>query len=379
MEGVAPIPLRFMLACLLRARSVRRPGALARVRVLLAVPVGAGSWGGGGGRAPALLTGAAVPPGEGGTNPSASGGWGPAPLRLAGRRGGLGGGGVAPRPPYSPSGGRPAAPYPAPYLVVGASPPHVRARSGPRGRPVHWALPPWRGGGGEEGRPVDCSPGSPFRPVTSLCPPRVANIVGSTMLWSSGARPPYCSGARPRAAPGRGPRAAPARWCGLAHQPRPLREQAAGGAGARGVQVQLRPPPRVAVPSRGGGASLRLRRGGGPALLRPSSRGGSGGGGEGGCSAAPRPLAPPGVILPSIPPGYTRAVGVAALPWASGAARSAANGSVRREGGEEGGGDLLTPVRAPAFPKPASEGATPFALSWAPPVRCRSVAGRAGA
>ena len=37
------------------------------------------------------------------------------------------------------------------------------------------------------------------------------------------------------------------------------------------------------------------------------------------------------------PPGYTRAVGVAGRPRASGAARSAANGSVRREGGERGG------------------------------------------
>ena len=70
-------------------------------------------------------------------------------------------------------------------------------------------------------------------------------------------------------------------------------------------------------------------------------RGGAGGGGWAGRSAAPRPPAKLGVGLPSVvsgapPLGYTRAVGVAGRPWALGAARSAANGSVRR--GEEGGG-----------------------------------------
>ena len=116
------------------------------------------------------------------------------------------------------------------------------------------------------------------------------------MLWPWGARPAYSSGSSPRSAPGRGPRAAPARWCGLALRPRTPREQVAGGAEARGVRVQLRSPPRVAVPSWGGGASPRLRGGGGSALLRPVGRGGSGGGG--GCSAAPRPPAPSGVGLP---------------------------------------------------------------------------------
>ena len=45
------------------------------------------------------------------------------------------GGGVAPRPPCSPSGWRPAVPYPGPPLVVSALPPGVRVRSGSRGRP----------------------------------------------------------------------------------------------------------------------------------------------------------------------------------------------------------------------------------------------------
>ena len=146
MEGVAPIPLRLVLACRLRARSVWRPGVLVRVCLFTAVAVGAGGWGGGGGLAPAPLSGAAVLPGGRGTIPSASGGWGPAPLRLLGRMGG-GWGGVAPQPPCSPSGGRPAAPHLAPLSSPAHSPPGVRVWSGSRRRLVHRVRPAWRGGG----------------------------------------------------------------------------------------------------------------------------------------------------------------------------------------------------------------------------------------
>ena len=52
-----PIPLRFVLARLLWAQSVRRPGASARARLFSAAPVGAGGWGAGAGRAPAPLSG----------------------------------------------------------------------------------------------------------------------------------------------------------------------------------------------------------------------------------------------------------------------------------------------------------------------------------
>ena len=202
------------------------------------------------------------------------------------------------------------------------------------------------------------------------------------MLWSSGGQPPYCSGAPPRAAPGRGPRAAPARWCGLAHRSQPPREQAAGGAGARGVQVQLRPPPprrgpfwgRGGVPSAPGGWRV-----GAPAALKPE-----GGAGGGGALCRPPPRRPVGcrpaiLCLRHAPPGYTRAVGVASGPWVSGAARSAANGSVQRGRGKEGGSGLLALVCAPSFPRLASEGVAPFGPSCAPPVRRLSVAGRAGA
>ena len=84
--------------------------------------------------------------------------------------------------------------------------------------------------------------------------------------------------------------------------------------------------------------------------------------------ASPRPSAP--TYLP-------RAVGVAGRPRASGAVRSAANGSLRRGGGGGGGGNPSALVPAPVFPGPASERAAPFAPSWAPPVRRRPAAGRA--
>ena len=150
---------------------------------------------------------------------------------------------------------------------------------------------------------------------------------------------------------------------------------AAGGARARGVQVQPHPPPpRVAVPSGGGGAPPRLRGGGGSLLWFPSWGGGAGGGG-GGASPPPRPVGRRPAIrcLRRAPPGYTRAVGVAGRPRASGAAWLAANGSVRRGGG----GNPPALVRAPVFPGPASDRAAPFAPSWAPPVRRRPAAGRA--
>ena len=365
MGGVVPIPLRFVLARLLRARSVRRPGALARARLFPAVPVGAGGWGGGAGRAPAPPSG-----GGRGDHPPCLGGWGPAPPRLAGRWGGWGGEGRA-AASLLPLWG--AARGSLPWLPSGALPPGVHVLSGSRGRP---------GGGGDEGRPVDRSPGGPFRPEPSLCPPP-----SGQWSWggSWGARPPYCSGAPPCAAPRLRPRAAPARWRGLARRPRPLREQAAGGAGARGVQVQPHPPPpsrcgpfwgRGFVPSAPG------RRRVAPVALKLG--GGSVGGGLGGPLCRPPPprhvgRRPAIRCLRRAPPGYTRAVGVAGRPRASGAARSAANGSVRRGGGGGGGGNPPAVVRAPAFCRPASEGAAPFALSCAPPVQRRSAAGGPGA
>ena len=317
------------------------------------------------------LSGAAVLPGGGGTIPSASGGGEAAPPRLASRWWGAVGG-VALRPPCSPSGERPAAPYPAPLSSPAHSPPGVRVRPGPRGRPVHQVRPAWRGGGGGAAR--EPPPTDPTRP--SALPEWATLRVSVALPWLLGARPPYCSGSSSRAAPGRGPCVAPARRCWLARRPRTPRERAVGGARARGVRVQLRPPPGVAVPSGGGGTSPRLRGGGGPAPLRLAGRGGAGGGREGGpfrCSPPPCsvgwPVASPPVILClwRAPLEYIRAVGVAELPGASGAARSAASGSLWRGGGEGGGGVISSPWSVPP-PSPGRPLSAPLRLR---PPRCR--------
>ena len=114
--------------------------------------------------------------------------------------------------------------------------------------------------------------------------------------------------------------------------------------------------------------------------MAPLLGGVPGGGGVGG--AAPPPPRPvgrrPAFRCPRrAPPGYTRAVEVAGHPRASGAVRSAADGSVRRGGGGGGGGNPPALVRSPIFPGPPSDKAAPFAASWASPVRCRPAAGRA--
>ena len=112
MEGVAPIPLRFMPACCPRGWSVWRPCALARVRLPIAVPAGAGGWGRGGGSC------CAPPPPRAprsfrrrGNRPvclGGGGGGGAAPPWPAGRWGGVGGQGGGSRavvlhlPPLTP-------------------------------------------------------------------------------------------------------------------------------------------------------------------------------------------------------------------------------------------------------------------------------------
>ena len=86
----------------------------------------------------------------------AAGAGGRVTLRLPSRAGGAHppclGGGVAPRPPRSRSGRRPAVPLSGSLRVAGALPSGARVRSGLKCRP---------GVGGGEGRPVDRSPGGP--------------------------------------------------------------------------------------------------------------------------------------------------------------------------------------------------------------------------
>ena len=98
--------------------------------------------------------------GGGGAIPPASGGWGRGPRGL--RAGGGVGGGVAPQPPCSLFGWRPAVLNPGPPRAVGALPFGVCVRSGSRCRP---------GVGGAEGRPLDRSAGGPCRPEPPPCPP----------------------------------------------------------------------------------------------------------------------------------------------------------------------------------------------------------------
>ena len=134
-----------------------------------------------------------------------------------------------------------------------------------------------------------------------------------------------------------------------------------------------RTPPPASRSLLGGGASPRLWGGRGPLVWLPSW-GGAGGG------APPSPVGrrPASCCPRHAPPGYTRAVGVAGRPRASGAVRSAADGSVRRGGGARRGREPPPPWFAPLpSPRPASDKAAPFAPSWASPVRCRPAAGRA--
>ena len=214
------------------------------------------------------------------------GGGGPSPLprgvgagppRLAGRWGGWGGGMSRRGFPAPPLGGGPWFPTPAPLLSLAHSPPACACGRGRGAAP---------GVGGIRGGPWTAPPGAPadLNPPSAL--PEWAVVMGGS--WE--ARPPYSSGAPPCAAPRLRPRAAPARWCGLACRPRPPREQAAGGAGARGVQVQPHPPPPHCGPFWGRGASPRLRGGGGSLLWFSSwGAGAARGGGWGGRPPAPPP------------------------------------------------------------------------------------------
>ena len=214
--------------------------------------------------------------------------------------------------------------------------------------------------------------GGSDKPNPSLRPPGVGNIacVTGDALVMGGAAPilfRFVVACRPRAWS--------VRRSGALVRARPsaATPAAAGGGGRRGARRAgpAAPPPGVAVPSGGGGTSPRLRGGGGPALLRLAGRGGSGGGGGGGGAAPllPAPLPRWGAcgprpchrLSPARPPA---AAGVAGRPWASGVARAAASGSMWRGEGREGGSDLLALVRAPAFARPASVRAAPFAPSW---------------
>ena len=119
------------------------------------------------------------------------------------------------------------------------------------------------------------------------------------------------------------------------------RGSSSGRWGARCAGPAASPPPRRGpFWGRGGAPSAPGGRRVVPVL--PKLRGGSGGGGGGGWGGRlpappPRQVSACHPLSLACPPGYTRAVGVAGRRRVSGAAWSAANGSVRRGGGGRGG------------------------------------------
>ena len=247
---------------------------------------------GAGGRAALRLLSRA---GGGGTIPPASGGGGRGPRGLRAGGGGGMGGGSRRGLPAPPLGGGPRFPTLAPLLSSAQFPPACACGRG-RG-----AAPGW---GGMRGGPWTAPPGAPsdLKPPCAL--PEWAVVMGGS--W--GARPPYCSGAPPCAAPRLGPRAAPARWCGLARPQRPPREQAAGGAGARRVQVQPHPPPPASRSLLGEGGRP-LGSGGAEGRSCGPKKWGRGAGGGGGGAAPPPSVPPPRrasarhPLSPACPPG----------------------------------------------------------------------------
>ena len=342
MEGVAPIPVPFVLACRLRARSVWRPGALAGVCLFSVVPAGAGGCGRGGGPCSGLPLGRCGPAGGRGDHPLCLGGLGAGAPAACRPVGGVAEG-VAPWLPCSPSGGRPAAPYPAPLSSPARSPPACAFRRGRGAPPVRRVRPVWReGGGGAATRP----PGGSDRPSPSLCPPRAGNIAGVSgdALVMGGA-------------------ACILFWFVVACRPSKWSVRCSGAL----VRVQLCPLPGAAVPSGGGGTSPWPLEGGGPAPLRLAGRGGSGGGGGGGASPLlPAPLPRP--WPPSLPLFFSgaplRGIHVqSGFPGGCGRRVRPSRPPVGQCGGGAGGRDLLALVCAPAFPRPPSEWAALFAPS----------------
>ena len=202
-----------------------------------------------------------------------------------------GGGGVAPRPPCSRSGRRPAVLLSGPLRVAGALPSGARVRSGLKCRP---------GVGGAEGRPVDRSPGGPSLPEPPLCHLGVGCGYGRVMwgaafflfrcvrcsgtpVWVRGSRssrrcpyrvavPPEGGGAPPALG---GRRAAPVapqlRWVrrGLGGvggpPPRPLSGLCGRGGGSGGGPLV---PWRCLLSAGGGGGAAWLSWPRGPAIGR---------------------------------------------------------------------------------------------------------------
>ena len=396
MEGVAPIPLGFLLACCAQGRSVWRPCALARVCLSIAVPAGAGGWGRGGGPCCAPPPGRRGPSGGwGGPSPLPWGGWGARGPVARGSLGGSGetGGGVAPWFSSSlPRGGAAFGPLPRPPLVAGACPPGVRVRPGSWGSPGRRARPAaggsaWRGGGGGGGAACDLP--SPEEWPGGLAG-RGDALPRSVPLSSLGGQQSGRQWGRSGHG-GRGPHTAPVSvrvlppgvvrvpsLCAGAGSPacrgrRQSRQWGAWGRAARGLSCV---PPRATRPLQGvGGRPLCLRGWTASAPVARRPEGGVEGRGEGGSRRGLPPPCPGGVARgprpsPTCSParhscGYMFSRGCRAAPgagrglagrrWVSLAGRGRAASAPYPRGlargaprGGEGGG-LFAAVCSPAF------------------------------
>ena len=281
-------------------------------------------------------SGSSLGRGEGGPSPLPRGVGAGAPA-ACGPSGGVGGGSRRGLPAPSLGGG-PRFAILAPPVSSAHSPPACACGQG-RG-----AAPGW---GGMRGGPWTAPPGAPADLNTPSALPEWAVVMGG----SSGARHPYCSDAPPCAAPRLVSRVAPARWCRLACRPRPPQEQPAGGAGARGVQVQPHPPPSPRRgPFWGRGGVLSAPGGRRVAPVAPQPRGGSAGGGWGGRYPAspPRRASACHLLSPACPPW-----GIL-VPWGllGGRGHRARSGlpPMGQCGGGGGGAPWFAPPSSPGQP-----------------------------
>ena len=287
---------------------MRRPGALARALLFPAVRVGADGWGGGVGRAPAPLSG-----GGRGAHPPCLGGLGPWPPRLAGRWGGVGGGGAPRGLPAPPLGGGPRVATLAFLLSSAHSPPACACGRG-RG-----AAPGW---GGMRGGPCTAPLGAPADLNLPSALPEWAVVMGGS--W--GARPPYCFGARSALCSGA------LVWARLsAATPAAAGRWGRWGARCAGPAASPPPPRRGPFWGRGGVPSAPGGRRVAPMALK---LGGGAGGGAGGAAPPPPALSHAGLpsVVSRVPP---RGI---LVPWGLLGGRGRRARSGRPPTGQCGGG-----------------------------------------
>ena len=229
---------------------------------------------------------------------------------------------------------------------------------------------------------MDRSPGGPLRPEPALCPPRVNNGLGGV----SGGRRPHAVLLRRRVPP-LGLVRAPLRRAGAGSPDGrdPCRSRRLGALGRAVCRSSCVPAPASRSVLGEGGRPLGSGGAEGRRSCGPQAGGGSRGGGGRGGGAPPPPAPPPCRVSACHPLSPACPPGVYSCHGGCRAAGGVGRGPVGRQwvsavgGGGEGGSDPLVLVCAPAFPRPASEGAALFAPSWAPLVRRRSAVGRAGA